>query len=76
MHLPELDIQLSAFRSDVCKPGESLVQMKAKIFKLGGDWDGCIVKHQGWACVLAGRKCDLDGFGLVHFYPPSGVPLR
>jgi hypothetical protein len=45
MHLPELDIQLSAFGLDVCMPGESLVQMKAKIFSLGGDWDGCIVKH-------------------------------
>jgi hypothetical protein len=45
MHLPELDIQLSAFRSDVCMPGKPLVQMKAKIFNLGGDWDGCIVKR-------------------------------
>jgi hypothetical protein len=45
MHLPELDIQLSAFRSDVCMPGESLVQMKAKIFNFGGDWDGYIVKR-------------------------------
>jgi hypothetical protein len=45
VHLPELDIQLLAFRSDVCMPGESLVQIKAKIFGLGGDWDGCIVKH-------------------------------
>jgi hypothetical protein len=45
MHLPELDIQLSAFSSDVCMPGESLAQMKAKIFNLGGDWDECIVKR-------------------------------
>jgi hypothetical protein len=45
MHLPKLDIQLSAFCSDVCMPGESLVQMKAKIFNLGDDWDGCIVKR-------------------------------
>jgi hypothetical protein len=28
--LPELDIQLSSFRSDVCLPGESLVQMKPR----------------------------------------------
>jgi hypothetical protein len=34
MHLPELDIQLPAFRLDVCMPGESLVQMEAKIFDL------------------------------------------
>ena len=44
MHLPELDIQLSAFRSDVSMPGESLVQMKAKVFNLSGDWKWCIVE--------------------------------
>jgi hypothetical protein len=37
MHLPELDIQLSAFRLDVIMLGETLVQMEAKIFDLGGD---------------------------------------
>ena len=45
MHLPELEIQLSAFRLDVCIPGESLVQVKAKIFNFGGDWDGCIAER-------------------------------
>jgi hypothetical protein len=45
MLLPDLDIQLSAFRLDVCIPDDSLVQMKAKIFNLGGDWDGCIVER-------------------------------
>ena len=45
MQLPELDIQLSAFRLDVCIPGELLVQVKAKIFDLGGDWNGYIVEH-------------------------------
>jgi hypothetical protein len=45
MHLPELDIQLSAFRLDVCIPGKSLVKMKAKIFNLGGNWDGYIVER-------------------------------
>jgi len=44
MQLPELDIQLSAFRFGVCIPGESLVQMRAKIFDLGGDWNWCIVE--------------------------------
>ena len=39
MQLSELDIQLSAFRLDVCIPRESLVQVKAKIFDLGGDWN-------------------------------------
>jgi len=37
MYLPELDIQLASFRLDVCLPGKSLFQMKAKIFNLGGD---------------------------------------
>jgi hypothetical protein len=40
MHLPELDIQLLAFRLDVCIPGESV-----QIFDLGGDWDGFIVER-------------------------------
>jgi hypothetical protein len=31
MHLPELDIQFPAFRLDVFMPGESSVQMEAKI---------------------------------------------
>jgi hypothetical protein len=35
---------LSAFRLDVIMLGETLVQMEAKIFDLGGDWDGCIVE--------------------------------
>jgi len=43
--MSELDIQLSAFRLNVCVQGESLVQVKAKIFNLGGDWDGCIVER-------------------------------
>jgi len=43
MQLPELDIQLSAFRLNVCIPGEWLVQVEAKIFNLGGDCNGCIV---------------------------------
>jgi hypothetical protein len=73
MRLPEHDIQLSAFRLDVSMPGEALVQMEAKITDLGGDWDGRIVER---SCVLVVRKCDLHGFGLVHFYSPSGVPLR
>jgi hypothetical protein len=72
MHLPELDIQLSAFCSDMHMPGESLVQMKAKIFNLGGNWHGRIVKCSGWACVLAGRKCDLYGFGLALTSPTGG----
>ena len=46
-HLPELDIQVSSFRSDVCLPSKSLVQMKAMIFNLGGDWDGCVVNVKG-----------------------------
>jgi hypothetical protein len=41
--------------------------MEAKIFDLGGDWDGCFIERYGRACVLAGRKCDLHGFGLVYF---------
>jgi len=41
MQLSELDTQLSAFRLNVCIPGESLVQVRAKIFNLGGDWNGC-----------------------------------
>jgi len=45
MQLPELDIQLSAFRLNVCIRGESLVQVKAKIFNLGGDWNGCTVER-------------------------------
>ena len=45
MQLPELDIQLSAFRLDVCIAGESLVHVKAKIFNISGDWDGCIVER-------------------------------
>ena len=45
MKLPELDIQLSVFRLNVCIAGESLVQVKAKIFNLGGDWDGCIAER-------------------------------
>ena len=45
MQLPELDIQLSAFRLNVCIPGESLFQVKAKIFNLGGDRNGCIVER-------------------------------
>jgi hypothetical protein len=45
MYLPELDIQLSVFRLDVCIPDETLVQMEAKILGLGGDWDGCIVER-------------------------------
>ena len=28
-------------------PSKSLVQMKAMIFNLGGDWDGCVVNVKG-----------------------------
>ena len=45
MQLPELDIQLSAFRLDMCVPSESLVQVKAKIFDFGGDWNRCSVER-------------------------------
>ena len=40
IHLPELGVQLPAFRLDVCMPGEALFQMEAKIFDLSGNWDG------------------------------------
>jgi len=40
MHLSKLDVQLFTFRLDVCVPSESLIQMEAKLFNLGGDWDG------------------------------------
>jgi len=42
MQLSEIYIQLSAFRLDMCIPGEPLVQVKAKIFDLrGNEWVHC-----------------------------------
>ena len=45
MHLPEFNVQLSAFRLDVGVPGEPLVQMEAKVCDLSGDWDRCVVER-------------------------------
>ena len=68
MHLPKLDVQLSTFRLDVCVPSESKIQMEAKLFNLGGDWDGCIVEKNGGHVFLWVVNVTLTDLACFTFF--------